>query len=58
MALRIATEIVEALMYKLRKFSVNLEVPSEVYCYNKSVVKNSSVPESVLNKKTQRYMLL
>ena len=33
--LRIATEIVEALRDKLRKFVVNLEGPSEVYCDNK-----------------------
>ena len=50
MALRIGTDMVEALRYKLRKFGVNLGVPSEVYCENKSVVTNSSVPASVLNK--------
>ena len=48
MALRIATEMVESLSYKLRKFGVNLEVPLEVYRDNKSVVTNSSVPASVL----------
>ena len=50
MTLRIVTDIVEALSYKLSKFGVNLEVPAEVYCENKSVVINSSVPASVLNK--------
>ena len=40
----------EALSYKLVKFVVNLEGLVEVYCDNKSVVKNSSVPVSVLNK--------
>ena len=49
-ALRIANEMVEALMYKLRTFGVNLEGPSEVYCDNNSVVTNSSVTASVLNK--------
>ena len=39
--LRIATEMVEALRYKLRKFSVNLESLAEVYFDNKSAVKNS-----------------
>ena len=34
-ALRIATDRVKALMYKIRKFFVNLEGPSEVYCDNK-----------------------
>ena len=51
MALKIATEMVEALMYKLMSFGVNMEGPAEVYCENKSVVTNSSVPASVLNKR-------
>ena len=42
-ALRINTEMVEALRYTLRKFVVNLEGPAEVYCYKKLVVKISSV---------------
>ena len=50
-ALIISTEIVEALRYKLSTFGVNLESPAEVYCDNKSVVTNSSVPASVLNKR-------
>ena len=50
MALRIYTEMVEALRYKLRTFGVNPEGPAEVYCDNKSGVTKSSVPESVLNK--------
>ena len=50
-ALITATEIVESIRYKLRKFGVNLEGPAEVYCYNNSVVENSSVPVSVLNKR-------
>ena len=47
----ISTEIVEALRYKLGTFGVNLEVPEKFYCDNKSVVKISSVPASVLNKR-------
>ena len=43
--------MVESLRYKLRKFGVNLEGPEEVYCDNKSVVTNYSVPASVLNKR-------
>ena len=50
MALRIATDVVEALRYNLRTFVVNLEGPAEVYYYKKSLVTNSSVPELVLNK--------
>ena len=50
MVLRIATEMLESLRYKLRTFGVNLEGPEEVYCDKKSVVKNSSAPVLVLNK--------
>ena len=50
-ALRIATEMIEALRYKLRTFGIRLEGPTEVFCDNKSVVTNSSVPSSVLNKR-------
>ena len=32
-------------------FDVNLEGPPEIYCDNKSVVKNYSVPASALNKR-------
>lgn len=50
-ALRIATEMCEALRYKLRMFGVPIAGPTDVFCDNKSVVTNSSVPTSVLNKK-------
>lgn len=50
-ALRIATELIEALRYKLRTFGVRVESPTEIYCDNKSVVQNSSVPESTLSKR-------
>ena len=39
-ALRIATDMVESLRYKLRTFDINLEGPEEVYCDKNSVVKN------------------
>ena len=42
--------MVEALKYKIRTFGINLKGTAEVYCDNKSVVINSSVPASVLNK--------
>ena len=51
MALRIAMDMIESLSYKLITFGLNLEGKSEVYCDNKSVVKNSSVTASVLNKR-------
>ncbi|GFH56846.1 hypothetical protein CTEN210_13322 [Chaetoceros tenuissimus] len=50
-ALRICTEMVEALRYKLRCFGIPIDGPAEVYCDNQSVVTNSSVPSSVLNKR-------
>ena len=50
-ALRIATEMIEALRYKLRCFGIPIEGPAEVYCDNKSVVTNSTIPASVLNKR-------
>ena len=51
MALRIATKMIEALRYKLRCFGIPIDGPAEVFCDNKSVVTNASVPASVLNKR-------
>ena len=45
----IATELIEAIRYKLRCFGVPLYGPVEVFCDNKSVVKNLIIPTSVLN---------
>ena len=50
-ALRIATDMIEALRYKLRCFGIPIDGPAEVLCDNKSVVTNASVPVSVLNKR-------
>ena len=50
-ALRIATEMIEALRYKLRMFGVPISGSTDVFCDNKSVVTNASIPSSVLNKK-------
>ena len=43
--------MVEALRYKLRCFGVPIDGPYDVFCDNRSVVTNSSVPASVLNKR-------
>ena len=40
-----------ALRYKLQMFGVPFEGPAQVFCENQGVVKNTSVPESVLTKK-------
>lgn len=50
-ALRIATELIEGLRYKLRMLGVPLEGPANVMCDNKSVVNNSTIPSSTLKKK-------
>jgi hypothetical protein len=50
-ALRIATEMIESLRYKIRMFGVPIDGSTDVFCDNKSVVTNSSIPSSVLNKK-------
>ena len=50
-ALRIATEMIEGLRYKLRIFGVPINGPADVFCDNQSVVNNVSIPSSVLNKK-------
>ena len=40
-----------ALRYKLRMFGVPVEGPANVFCDNRGVVKNASIPESTLAKK-------
>ena len=50
-ALKIATELIEGLRYKLRMFGVPLSGPARIFCDNESVVINSSHPESALKKK-------
>jgi len=52
-ALRICKELIVALRYKLRMFGVPIDgdSPANVFCDNRGVVKNASVPESTLMKK-------
>ena len=50
-ALRICTEMLESLRYKLRSFGIPIDGPADVFCDNQSVVTNSTVPASVLNKR-------
>ena len=50
-ALRIARDLIVALRIKLKSIGVPLLGPTNVYCDNQGVVKNTSVPESTLNKK-------
>jgi hypothetical protein len=50
-ALRICKELIVAMHYKLRMFGVPIEGPANVFCDNRGVVKNTSMPESMLMKK-------
>ena len=43
-ALRVATNMIEALKYKLRCFGIPIDGPATVLCDDKSVVTNSIVP--------------
>ncbi len=51
MALRTAKDIIVALRYKLRMFGVPIDGPANVFCDNNGVVKNTTIPESMLSKK-------
>jgi hypothetical protein len=46
-----AVEIIEALRYKLRMFGVPIDGPTNIFCDNKAVTKNTTLPESTLKKK-------
>ena len=50
-ALRIATEMIILLRYKLRMFGIPIDGHANVFCDNESVYKNSSFAESTLKKK-------
>ena len=50
-ALRTARDMIMAMRYKLRMFGIPLDGPAQVFCDNQGVVKNTSIPESVLTKK-------
>ena len=50
-ALRIATEKIKSLRYKLRMMGVSIDGPANVFVDNMSVVNSSVRPENVLKKK-------
>lgn len=50
-ALKIATEQIMGLRYKLRMMGVPIDGPANVFCDNESVVKSTMNPESTLKKK-------
>lgn len=50
-AMRIATELIESLRYKLRMFGIPIDGPANVMCDNNFVVTDASIPSSTLKKK-------
>ena len=50
-ALRLATELVMSLRYKLRMFGIPIDGHTDIYCDNESVYKNVSHVDSQLKKK-------
>ena len=50
-AMRTAVEHIEALRYKLHMFEIPIEGPTNVFCDNEAVFKNTTIPESTLKKK-------
>jgi hypothetical protein len=45
-------ELIESLCYKLRKFRVPIDGPTNIFCNIEAVYKNTSLPESTLKKIT------
>ena len=50
-AMRIARDLVSAMRIKLKCFGIPIAGPTSMFCDNMAVVKNTSIPESVLAKK-------
>ena len=49
--MKTAVEHVEALRYKLRMFGIPIKGPTNVFCDNEAVFKNTSILDSALKKK-------
>ena len=50
-AVRMEVEHIEALRYKLCMFGIPIEGPTNVFCDNEAVFKNTMIPESTMKKK-------
>ena len=50
-ATKTVVEHIEALRYKLRMFGIPIDGPTNVFCNNEAVFKNTSIPDSTLKKK-------
>ena len=49
-ALRISTELLVSLNYKLRMFGILIDGPEDVFCENQYLTKNVTLTQSVMNK--------
>ena len=52
-AMKACTEYLRGLRYKLRMMGIPCDLPAFIYGDNKSVLYNTSIPESTLKKKSQ-----
>jgi hypothetical protein len=50
-AMKNAIELIEALRYKLQMFGIPVKEPTNVFCDNEAVCKNTTRPESTLTRK-------
>ena len=50
--MRIATEQIRVSRYKLRSFGIPINEPTFVFGDNRSVLKNCTIPESTMKKKS------
>jgi len=50
-AMKTAVAMIESLRYKLRMFGIPVGGPTNIYCDNEAVTKNTTIPESTLKKK-------
>ena len=50
-AAKTATEMIQALQYKLCMMGIPIDGPTNMFCDNKAVVRNSTMSESTLKKK-------
>ena len=50
-ALRVASELIVSLRYKLRMFGIPIQGPAQVFCDNEAVYKNAAFAHTTLKKK-------
>ena len=50
-AMKTAMDLIKALRYKLRMFGIPVKEPTSVLCDNQAIVRNTTMPESMLKRK-------